>query len=117
MAVTYKHHTIGATFGARYVFENKGDCIPRHSHLDAAMAHNVMCMKGAVIVEEQDRDITRRYEVNAGELLDIDSERPHTITALEPGTVTFHVYLHGRPAEYHNLPINCLSGTVPLPKG
>ena len=100
--IHYHHQIFEDYIGARYRFENIGDAIPMHIHGDD-LSHDVTVEKGSVRVNER--------IVHQGETYKFNSHEPHEVVALEPNTVTFHVY-DVFPEHYLNLPTECLEGTI-----
>ena len=92
----YDHYQSGSLYGIRYVFR-EGERLWPHAHEGetADQAHNVIVLKGSVRFEGASFNI-----LVAGDVFDFDGSQAHAIVALEPGTTTLHLMLHGAPASF-----------------
>lgn len=92
----YDHYQSGSLYGIRYVFK-EGERLWPHAHEreSADQAHNIIVLKGSVIFDGLERKV-----LTAGDVFDFDGSQAHSILALEPDTVTFHLMLHGAPASF-----------------
>lgn len=106
--IHFTHYKTGEAFGILYIFTDAGDEIAQHRHRKEDL-HNIMVMKGAVALLIENEGTLFAI---AGELLDFDGSKPHTVRAIEPDTRTFHLYLHGEPADYVDLRPDERAGSV-----
>ncbi len=105
--VRFQHYRSGSLYGIQYEFERAGDVVPAHAH-DASSAHNIVCMLGAVHLVFGDSENRR---ILAGEVLDFDWTRRHSIVADCPATI-LNLFIHGIPPGYDQLGATELKGVL-----
>jgi len=81
--------------------------VPAHAH-DISSAHNIVCMSGAVHLVFDDGENLR---VLAGEILDFNWSRRHSIVAASPALI-LNLFLHGIPPGYDQLADAELEGVL-----
>jgi Cupin domain len=104
--IRFNWYSSGDIFAVRYRFE-QGDELPRHAH-DDANEHNVTVLAGTVLLKLEDREIIG----HAGDILDFDGSKQHSILCLSPYASTLNIWLHGMPAGYETLPASEHEGTL-----
>jgi len=78
----------GALFIARYVLEQPGDEVRRHTHVPEDPGHITIVASGRLRIHGPDFS----HELCQGQIYDFpDSERTHALTALEPNTVILNI--------------------------
>lgn len=68
-----------------YLFKNKGDEIPLHSH---EFWHSCCCFEGTAEIFD---DTGKTAQLDAGKFVELNAKRKHGIRALENNTRTVHV--------------------------
>lgn len=94
-------------YGTLYAFDHIGDGIAMHAHVDPALWHNTVCLKGAVEIYGDGIDLI----LEAGGVAEFKSYRAHEVRALEADTVIVNRFLNGKPASYEGLTDAQLSRT------
>lgn len=113
MSTLFKHYRSGDVFGIRYVFERAGDGLPRHAHR-CEEAHNIVVLHGTVVVNIDGEAYPKTLV--AGDIFDFAWARPHDVVACTPGAIILNVFLHGRPADYADLPASESEGSYDIRK-
>ncbi len=93
-------YEFGATFGMRYLFDERGDGLAMHAH-PPGEEHNVIVLRGSIQITGRGGNAAIRAQAPA-----VIDELPeyHEITALEPRTELLNIYKNGKPHEYESLP-------------
>jgi quercetin dioxygenase-like cupin family protein len=104
--IRFRWYQSGDLFGMRYDMEH-GDALPAHAH-DYANEHNVIVLHGNVCLEMPDH---QRY-ASAGEVIDFDGTREHTIRCISNGATILNMWLRGIPQGYAQLPESEHSGIL-----
>lgn len=102
----FQHYKSGQAFGIRYLFDSRGDRIPKHAH-DPELAHNLIVIRGSVLLMIGDERKTCLPGIH-----DFDWSVPHEIIAAEDNSETLHLFLNGQPRGYDTLPDSELRGTL-----
>jgi hypothetical protein len=108
MAVHFKPYETATEYGTHYRFDEAGEGIPMHSHVNMSMWHSTRCIAGRCEIYG---DIPAAI-LTAGETYKFKSYRLHELVALEPGTEIINVFTHGKPMDYIGVPADALSGTI-----
>ena len=101
--IHFKYEFEGPRWGCRYIFKNRFDKIPTHSH-PPHLEHNITVVRGSVL--------TNNVILKKGDIYEFDGTKPHSIMALCPDTEILNVYKHGIPPGYLQVPKEQLEGTV-----
>lgn len=108
MSTHYKPYEACDAYGTLYEFDQVGDGITMHAHVQPALWHNTVCIKGAVEIYGDGIDVI----LDAGGVAEFKSHRAHEVRALEAGTVIINRFLNGKPADYEGIDPARLSGSV-----
>ncbi len=115
MSVHFKHLFRDRIYGCEYSFDEVGDTIPPHRHVEHMefTAHSVECLSGRVGVSVIDGP-SRGHVVVLRQLdsYALDYWLEHWITALEAGSVVFHPFIHGQPEAHKAMSDSELTGTL-----
>lgn len=90
----------GDLFGVVYTFAEAGHGIGMHDHRGRDDHHNIIVLRGAVMVYGPDQSWRRHLKQGAIMAMDPKAHNPHEVLALEPGTQTLHLYTQGRPSAF-----------------
>lgn len=108
MATHFKPIDLKEFYGVEYVFDNIGDGIAMHAHVQPELWHDTVCLRGAVEIYGDGVDAL----IEAGGVAKFKSHRAHEVRALEADTLIINRFLHGKPPGYEGIDPARLSGTV-----
>ena len=100
----------GQIFGFWYAFPKRGDGIPMHQHTPET-EHNIIVLKGSVLVYGEKGPSGWRCELTEGGVMDLMNEQ-HEIVATEDGTLILNLNLRGMPEAYRDLHASALTAVV-----
>lgn len=95
----FRWYRSGSLFGIRY-WMRRGEEIPVHVHAEAEFEHNIMVLRGTVRLQIEGR----ASMLTEGQILDFDGAKPHSIMCMSDAAMTVHLFLHGMPKGYDQLP-------------
>jgi len=95
----------GDLFGIRYWLAY-GEKIPVHAH-QAEFEHNIIVVYGTVRLDLENQDV-----LLTGTVHDFNGKQSHSITCMSNSAETLHLFLHGIPPGYADLPESERSGTL-----
>ena len=83
-------HRIGSTSMLRYEFAAAGDEIAAHEH-EPQNLHFTIVARGSVLVQQQTQAGTTETLASAGDFLEFEANREHSIVAMEAGSVIYNI--------------------------